>query len=443
MKVPWLTRFSVERPYLVIALTLGVTLLFTAQIPRIITDTDPKNMLPVTSDVRVFNDQVDRWFVLHKDVIVLGIVNNEGIFNPQTLERISWITGEILKIPGVVVRDVTSLTTVDNVLVENGQLAVRPAVAGISQTPATMAILKQSLLSNPLFVDRLLSRDGTATAIFIPLEAGANAKVIADRIMEVLSKETGPEQFYLAGDPMARDTFGVQMFYQMAIFSPIAGLLMFVVLWWMFRNLTLVFSVMGMAMVSIIWSMGLLIGLGIPVHIMSSMIPVFLMAIATDSIHIFNEFYFRSREVRNKRQAIFDTIQAVGRPVRYTALATAAGFAALALMHIIPVRVFGLVVAFGTVVIRLMSFSLIPAILILVRDARIRAVSATEDATNHWASRWLKGLANFGLTRSHWVMAAGLLLLAGAGQESLKSISTTTWWTGLSPTARSGWPTGS
>ena len=49
-------------------------------------------MLPVTSAVRVFNDEVDRWFGLHKDVMVLGIVDDEGIVNPKTLERIARIT---------------------------------------------------------------------------------------------------------------------------------------------------------------------------------------------------------------------------------------------------------------------------------------------------------------------------------------------------------------
>ena len=414
MKAPWLTRFSVERPRLVITLALAVTLLFLTQLPRAKTDTDPKNMLPETSPVRVSNDEVERWFALHKDVVVLGLINNDGLFNPETLGRIAQITEEILKIPGVAVRDLTSLTTVDNVRVEEGQLAVRPAVAEIPRTPEAMAALKQSLLSNPLFVNRLLSPDGTTTAIYIPLEPGANAKVIADRIRAILPKEAGGERYYLAGDPVARDTFGIQMFYQMAVFSPLAGMVMFAVLWWMFRNLTLVFSVMGVAMVSIVWSMGLLIGVGLPVHVMSSMIPVFLMAIATDSIHIFNEFYFRFREVPDKKQAILDTILAVGRPVRYTALATAAAFAVLVLMHIIPVKVFGLFVAFGTIVIRLMSFSLIPAVLTLIKDERIRAVSRTEDETTHWASRRLSGLASVGLTRSRLVMAAGLALLAVA-----------------------------
>jgi predicted RND superfamily exporter protein len=412
MRAPWLTRFSVERPWTVVVLTLLITLAFLVQIPRVVTDTDPKNMLPATSAVRMSNDEVERWFSLHKDVIVLGIVNEEGIFNRETLGRISKITEEIVKIPGVVVRDVTSLTTVDNILVEGGQLAVRPAVSEIPQDSEAMSALKQSLLTNPLFINRLISEDGTATAIYIPLEPDANAKIIADRIRAILPIDTGRDQYYLAGDPVARDTFGIQMFYQMAIFSPIAGMVMFVVLWWMFRSLPLVFTVMGVAMVSIFWSMGLLIGLGFPVHIMSSMIPVFLMAIATDSIHIFNEFYFRLREMQDKRQAILNTIREVGRPVRYTALATAAGFAVLALMHIIPVRVFGLFVAIGTIVIRLMSFSLIPAVLVLIKDERIRTVTLRKDETLHWTSRWLSGLAEWGFAHRRLMVAAGSVLLA-------------------------------
>jgi predicted RND superfamily exporter protein len=59
--VPWLTRLSVERPGWVIAGTLVITLLFLTQFPRVQTDTDPKNMLPATSTVRVSNDEVERW----------------------------------------------------------------------------------------------------------------------------------------------------------------------------------------------------------------------------------------------------------------------------------------------------------------------------------------------------------------------------------------------
>src|SRR3989304_90933 len=180
----------------------------------------------------------------------------------------------------------------------------------------------------------------------------------------------------------------------------------------MFHSLALSLSIMAVAMVAGVWSMGLLVAVGQPVHIMSSMMPVFPMAIAPDTIHIFNEFYFRLRETSDRRQAVVETMQAVGAPVRYTALATAAGFGVLALGGIVPVRVFGLFVAFGTVVIRLMSFSLVPAGWMLGRDRPPEGGSQREDL-QAGASRWLGALGRLSIRHPVAVLAAGCLLLAG------------------------------
>ncbi len=412
-----LTEFSVNHPWLVIAIVAIITIGFAIQFPKITIDTDPKNMLPATSDVRVYNDSVERDFSLHKDTIVLGIVNKNGIFNQTTLEKIARITDEILKLKGVVTRDVTSFTTVDDVISTGDSITVKPLMSEIPKTQQEIDVFKKSIYDNPLFVDRLVSRDGTTTAIYIPLEPGANGKEIADKIREIVGREKGEEGYYIAGDPVARDTFGAEMFRQMGLFSPIAGMVMFISLYILFGNLGLISSVMAVAMISIIWSMGLLIGLGYPVHIMSSMIPVFLMAIATDSIHIFNEFYFRFREIKNKKQAVLDTMKVVGQPVKYTALATAAGFGVLAIMHILPVRVFGIFIAFGTIVIRLMSFSLIPAVMMLANEQKILIAAGGEDEAENRTVRILRGLGRIGAHKSKATVLAGIavLILAIAG----------------------------
>src|SRR3972149_10496682 len=92
-----------------VALTLLLTVAFGLQFPKIRIDTDPKNMLPETSQVRRYNDQVESWFGLHPDVIVVGVRNEGGLFNPESLRRIKRITDEIPKLPGVVARDVIRL----------------------------------------------------------------------------------------------------------------------------------------------------------------------------------------------------------------------------------------------------------------------------------------------------------------------------------------------
>ncbi|MCL4475849.1 MAG: MMPL family transporter [Nitrospirae bacterium] len=409
-----LVEFSVNHPKLIVLLAIILTLAFATQFPKMKTDTNPKNMLPKTSDVRVWNDEVEKTFGLYEDMIVLGIVNEKGILNKETLGKIQKITGEILKLKGVAARDVASFTTIDNVTVEGETLRVAPLMTEVPKTNKELESMWKTLFENPLFINRIISKDGKTTAIYVPLEKGANGKEVADKIREIVRKivrkEKGDEKYFVAGDPVARDTFGAEMFKLMGIFSPIAGMIMFIAIYLMFRNLSLAVSMMMVAMISIIWSMGLLIGLGFPIHIMSSMSPVFLMAIATDSIHIFNEFYFRYGERKDKRVAILETMQAVGRPVRYTALATAAGFAVLMFMHIIPVKVFGGLVAFGTIVLRLLSFSFIPAILTFISEEKIERASAREDIGLSRTTRFLRNLGSFGAHKPKATVFVGLVL---------------------------------
>ena len=378
-------------------------------------------MLPATSDMRVYNDEVEKAFALHKDVIVLGIVNPHTIFTPSTLEKIVRITNQVLLLKGVVLEDVISFTTADNVVAEGNNLTVRPLLTTIPQTPEELQIFKEELLENPIWVGRLISKDGTTTAIYIPLESGANAKTIADQLREIVTKEKGDEKYYIAGDPVARDTFGAEMFKQMGLFSPLAGMIMMVALFLMFGSFSLVSSILAVAFMSITWTMGLLIGLDFPVHIMSSMIPVFLMAISTDSIHIFNEYYFRFNECKDKKRAVVDTIDSVGAPVKYTALATAVGFGVLAIGDIIPVRVFGLFVAFGTMVIRLMSFAFLPAVMVLQKEEQLLK-KTPRDSVDKGASAWLGQLGKFAIRRRRILFVSGIamLVLAIAGTTQIK-----------------------
>ncbi|MDO8785850.1 MAG: MMPL family transporter, partial [Syntrophales bacterium] len=409
-----LVEFSVKRPKLIVALTIIITLAFMTQFPKMKTDTNPKNMLPATSDVRVWNDNVEKTFGLYEDMIVLGIVNDKGVLNSDTLGKVQRITEEILSIKGVAARDVNSFPTITNVTAEAGGLKVAPLMTQLPQTEGEIKALRKMLFENPLFINHIISKDEKTTAIYVPLEKGANGKEIADKIRKIIKKEKGDEKYYIAGDPVARDTFGAEMFKLMALFAPIAGAIMLLFRYLMFRDFFLSITLMMDAMISIVWSMGLLIALGFPIHIMSSMSPVFLMAIATDSMHIFNEFYFRYREKKDKKAAIIETMNAVSRPVRYTALATAAGFAVLLFMNIIPVQIFGGLVVFGTVTLRVLSFSFIPAMFTFVKEGKIEKIAQAEDIGLSKTSGFLKKLAWGGIHKPKITVIVGLLLLTMA-----------------------------
>jgi len=409
-----LVEFSVDHPRWVVAITLLLTVIALAAFPKVRTDTNPKNMLPADSEVRVSNDAVEKTFGLYEDMIVVGITNEDGVLNGPTLGKIKRINEAMLKIPGVAARDVAGFTTIDNVTVDKGTLQVGPLMPEVPKDSRELEGLRKQLFENQMFVGRIISQDGKTAAIYVPLEKGANGKSIADKIREIVKHEGGPENYYVAGDPVARDTFGAEMFKLMAIFAPMAGLLMFAARYIMFGDLFLSAALMMDAMIATIWSMGLLIALGYPIHIMSSMAPVFLMAIATDSIHIFNEFYFRYREEKDRKTAIIKTMEAVGRPVRYTALATAAGFSVLLFMDIVPVKIFGGLVAFGTVLLRILSFSFIPAMFTFVRKESIEKASRGEDAESSRISQFLAHLARLGAHKPRAVVLTGLALFAVA-----------------------------
>lgn len=425
MKKFSLVEFSVTRPWAVMAVVALLTIAFASRFPGIRIDTNPKNMLPESSEVRLWIGEVEKTFGLHEDMLALGIRNENGIVNRETLEKIERVSGEIVKIQGVLARDVVGLTTIDNVSADGDTLMVRPLMQSAPKTSAEVEGLRKALFGNPLFLDRIISKDGRMTAVYIPLEKGANAKAVADALREIAAKEKGSEEYYVAGDPVARDTFGSEMFKLMGLFSPASGMIMFIVVYIMFRSVPLALCMMGAAMISIVWSMGLLIGLGFPVHIMSSMAPVFLMAIATDSIHIFNEFQFRMRETGDKKAAIIATMAAVGRPVKYTALATAAGFLVLVFMDIIPVKVFGGLIAFGTVVLRFLSFSFIPAALTFISKEKIIAASQKEAVGLGFASRTLRRLARLGAGSPRAVIlatvVAAVVSLAGAARINVNN----------------------
>jgi len=148
-----------------------------------------------------------------------------------------------------------------------------------------------------------------------------------------------------------------------------------------FQKLVLVISPMIVAIVSVISTMGLLIGFGYPVHIMSSMIPIFLMPISVvDSVHVLSEFFDRYTKSKGRKETIMEVMDSLFTPMLYTSLTSAAGFLSLALTPIPPVQVFGVFVALGIMIAWVCTVTFVPAYVMLVRE---------------------KSLGNFGLEAQH------------------------------------------
>jgi hydrophobe/amphiphile efflux-3 (HAE3) family protein len=411
-----LTYFSIDHPKLVIALTLLITAVFLLQFPKIHIDTDPENMLEAEQPDRVFYDQVKEEFGI-RDMLVLGITDEAGIFRPETLGKIARITEGILQIEGVIVEDVISFTTTDNVTSDGGLLNIRRIMESVPQTPDEIDALRSQLYENPLFVEKLISADGNAVALYIPIERKDLSYRISKQIEAVAKAELGQGQrYYIAGLPVAEDTFGFEMFTQMAILAPLAGLVIFLLLYVLFRKVSLIISPMAVAMLSVIWGMGALIGTGFTVHIMSSMIPIFLMPIAVlDSVHILSEFYDRYPTLRDRKQTLLKVTDELFTPMLYTSVTSAVGFLSLTLAPIPPVQVFGGFVAFGIMAAWLLTVTLIPASIMLISEEKLLAQVDKRKSTVYVWERFLPKLGQFAFHRSKLVVAVSALLVVLGG----------------------------
>lgn len=411
------TRFALDRPRTIIAATVFVTAVFALQFPRIVIDTDPENMLEPDQPDRVFYDEIKKDFGVH-DLIVVGIVDERDVFRTESLERIAEATTEILQIPGVIAPDVISLTTTNNVKSSGGLLNIRPVVEEIPRTPEAIEALRRDIAENPFLHEKIASEDGTAVALYVPIQEKRMSYRVAGEIAAILDRHLLPGQRrHLAGLPVAEDTFGHEMFVQMAAVAPMAFMAVMILVFLLFRRIAFLIPVGMDAMFSVIWAMGLLIGTGNTVHIMSSMIPVFLMPSAiTDDMHILSAFFDRYRVLgKDKRRAVLEAMQPIYRPMLFAALVTAVGFASLALADIPPVRVFGLFVAFGCVVDWVFSMTVVPAVISLMSEERLRKIlPRAQKAGTTFLDRLLRSIGNFAFTRAKAVLLAGIVFTLAA-----------------------------
>lgn len=470
-----LTNFSLRKPWLVVAAAVVATVLFGMQFPKVTFDNDPENMLDENEAVRITHNRVKAKYGLY-DFVIVGIVNTahpDGIFNVETLGRIYDLTGELLSLHGdvdgkpavttpavddrqartrtvdltpdsawqralgvafrhdpnglfdeeghsaIIARELISPSVVDNIKqAEFGSLKLEYLMEHPPGSREEALAIRDDAMSNPLYKGTLVAEDGKAIALYIPIKEKTFSYNTAALVKALTADWDGKDEVHITGLPVAEDTFGVEMLVQMATSAPLAGLAIFLLLLLFFRRVSLIVAPMLVAVISVVGAMGLLIGRGHDVHIMSSMIAIFLMPIAVaDAVHILSEFFDVYHRFNDKAATVRHVIGHLFRPMLYTSLTTIAGFWSLSLTPIPPVKVFGFYVAFGVALAWLLTMTLIPAyIMVAVPDRSLKRLSkARGDAAGApragALSRVLARLGAFSYGRWKGVMVVTLVVI--------------------------------
>ncbi len=347
----------------------------------------------------------------------LAIVGLEAddVFTVDVLRTVDQLTRAFQRIPGV--SSVTSLANVIDFketewgvevakLLENGQ---------IPTSPEELRRLKQYVLSRSLYRDKLVSHDARVTLIVARLRDDADRIEIAKQLRSQSKAIVGNRyKLYFAGLPLQMEFMGRLILVDLVRLTPIAALLIVLILYAAFHSSRGVILPFTTVVVSTIWVMGFMGLTGIPLSLVSVATPVLILAIGSAyGIHMLKRYEEESLSSTSPEQATVRALQTVGLPIALAAVTTLVGFLTLLSSQLVIVRQFGLVTGLGVVFALLIATTFIPAVLAHMPLPKKRGPGKRVGKTN-W--RWLaEALPRHVLNHpGRWVVAASLLSLVAA-----------------------------
>jgi uncharacterized protein len=162
-------------------------------------------------------------------------------------------------------------------------------------------------------------------------------------------------------------------------------------------------------LISITWTMGFVKLIGNDLDLMMTILPTIVFVVGmSDSVHVLTKYMQELRNGREKKDAIRYAFKSIRLATFLTALTTSIGFLTLMLSNIEPISNFGLYTSVGIMLAYGLTYTMLPAILILAKPKRMMDFAMNEDFWTrklHRSLRWL-------LRHRRRVMWSGLGVLA-------------------------------
>ncbi len=432
-----LVQFLFRHRVFVLAWVAAMTLLMGWQASQLKTDFDIEQFLPAQDEGRLYFEEFKgRFDVTDRDIMV--ILTDDALFSAETLRDIRALTGELERIRGI--EEVISITNADDVTGTADSLEVRPMVDEIPATQAERDAVRDRILANGLYVERILSRDGRSTCLLAKIDwayhagsvhrgdgvyggrfvtdgiedASTERERICSAIEATIAKyRTGGRTFHLGGVPFVRRDYVVLINGDAAVFFPLALALATVVLIFIFRNFHGVLLTLGVTVSAVIWTLGLMSLTGARLNFLANMMPVLVTVAGTsDSLHILLHYYEEYGRVQDKAKALRRTVKELSFACFLTSFTTALGFLTLRTSKITLIQEFGVFTGVGILFAFVISILTIPTVLSWLPPPPPRHQQAFESG---WLARLLGGLPGWVARRRRWVGAALASLVLASG----------------------------
>ncbi|MGE4456266.1 MAG: RND family transporter [Arcobacteraceae bacterium] len=369
------------------------------------------------------------------DIIMMTFKPNYDLLDDRSLQKIDEITKDIEKLP--LVKNVTNILNVP--LFESPVMELADLVNDVRtlKTPdIDKNLVREEFKNSPIYKGALVSKDLTTTALIINLKKDEKYLEILNSRNELLFKENRTKeediklaqiekefkayrdevrekeakniqdlrdiiasyendaQIFIGGASMiASDVIGF-IKNDLAVYGIGLVLIFIVVLWIIFREVRWILLTLGMCLIAVVVSTGLLGYFGWEVTVLSSNF-IALQLILTISIVLHLVVRYRELVLKyplaSQYKLLMNTILSKLNPSLFAVLTTMVGFASLVLSNIKPVIDLGWMISSSILVSLVLSFILFPAVMLLL--GRSKPDTTFEDRftlTKHCASIVIK-----------------------------------------------------
>lgn len=380
-----LARWVWRYPKTVVGSFLVVTVLLVIQFPRLTIDPSVDVFVPRDHPEVQFFDETRQVFGL-LNFVIIGVVDERegGIYRPDTLALVRDLTASLREIPDVT--KALSLFSFPYVEGDEEGMRVADLVQEVPEDADALARLKERISRWPLLTGTLVSGDGKAAAILVRYQRNGDAELRRRVYHAVVEKirpfEKGPTQIFVAGMTAIEVSISDAIRQDMRRLFPLVVAVVVVCLWLSFRRAIGVLLPLLTVVVAVLWTMGAMALLRLPLNTLTGALPVLLMAVGTAyTIHLLFHFLHNASRGQDPEEAAVQAVGKVGSAVLMAGLTTIGGFASLGVSQVVPIRMFGLFAAFGTAVALVASLTLIPALLRLgLKRIRIRREPSSRES---------------------------------------------------------------
>ncbi len=325
-----------------------------------------EHFFPVESDDAAYYYQYRDQFESDNAFFLIGVEHSTSVFDSTFLNEIEHLRSDLKSLNYVI--SASAITNIKTPIINSFGIVEIPLVD--LKHPENLQADSSRIFSTPTYQGNLISANGKNLTIFIRHQ-DLLPKPSADSLLKSvqLRLKNFPYKTHITGKLLSESTYLHKTQMELLLFMSVSFVLVTFFLWLTFRNFWGVIVPLSVVVLSIIWTIGIMAATGKSIDIMIILMPCILFVVGmSDVIHISSQFYEKIEAGFNKLDAIKIALKEVGFATFLTCISTAVAFLTLNTTSIQPIRDFGTYTAVGVVIAYVFSMTLLPFILLRVKN---------------------------------------------------------------------------